>query len=167
MIYDHKITLADGKEFEMELLRGFVIIIINVANKCGYSKQNYADIIKLMDKYYNKGLRIILFPCNQFMNQEPDTNECILGRFESMDKRLIVSEKIDVNGEKTNLLYSYLKSKATGLLWTTSIKWNFTKFLINRDCSKVNRYSPSTNPMTFENDIIAFLESSKIKSNDV
>ncbi|MFN8770955.1 MAG: glutathione peroxidase [Neisseriaceae bacterium] len=145
-IYDFKALDIDGKFFDFNILKGKVLIIVNTASKCGFTKQ-YAELEKLYKTYYSKGIEIIAFPCNQFHNQEPG-DESEIKQFCKLnyDISFKLMQKIDVNGKNTHPIYNYLKHKARGIFYTTKIKWNFTKFLINRDGTKVIRYAPIVNP---------------------
>lgn len=155
--YDIKVKTIDGEEIALEKYKGNVMLIVNVASKCGYTYQ-YEGLQKLHEKYSKKGLSILGFPCNQFLSQEPGTEEEIKN-FCSLnyDVKFDVFSKIDVNGENTHPLYQYLKSQEPGILGTKTIKWNFTKFLIDREGNVINRYSPSTEPKDIEKDILKYL----------
>lgn len=152
-IYDFEVKTIDGKTISMDKYKGNVMLIVNVASKCGFTPQ-YAGLEKLHEKYASKGFSLLGFPSNQFMNQEPGSNEeiktfCSLTYGVEFD----MFSKIDVNGENTHPLFKYLKEKAPGLLGSESIKWNFTKFLVDRHGKVVDRYSSSTKPSDIEEDI--------------
>ena len=152
-IYDIKVKTIDKKEISLEKYKNRVMLIVNVASKCGFTYQ-YEGLEKLHEKYVSKGLSILGFPCNQFLNQEPGTEKEIK-EFCSItyDVKFDMFSKIDVNGDNTHPLYKYLKSSQSGLFGTETIKWNFTKFLVDKNGKVVKRYSPSTNPSEIENDI--------------
>jgi|TARA_R110002033_G_scaffold102305_2_gene150240 glutathione peroxidase len=152
-IYDIKVKTIDNKEISLSKYKNRVMLIVNVASKCGFTYQ-YEGLEKLHEKYSSKGLSILGFPCNQFMNQEPGTNEDIK-EFCSLtyQVKFDMFSKIDVNGDDTSPLYKYLKSSQSGLFGTGIIKWNFTKFLVDRNGKVIKRYSPSTNPSEIEDDI--------------
>lgn len=152
-IYDIKVKTIDKKEITLEKYKNRVMLIVNVASKCGFTYQ-YEGLEKLHEKYASEGLSVLGFPCNQFLAQEPGTEEEIK-EFCSLtyDVKFDMFAKIDVNGNDTHPLYTYLKSSQSGLFGTEAIKWNFTKFLVDRDGKVVKRYSPSTNPSEIENDI--------------
>lgn len=145
-IYDFTALDIDGKEIDFKSFKGKILLIVNTASKCGFTKQ-YADLEKLYKKYHNEGLEIVAFPCNQFLNQEPG-DETEIKNFCSLnyDVTFTLMKKIDVNGDNTHPIYNYLKHKARGLFFTTKIKWNFTKFLINHDGTSIKRFAPITNP---------------------
>ena len=122
-----------------------VVLIVNVACQCGYTTQNYQELAQLLKDHYNDGLRILLFPCNQFAKQEPGSPEQIKALVWDYTNQYGVSfdvfEKVLVNGSDAIPLYQYLKSKCKGLL-TNAVKWNFTKFLVNRQGIPVDRFWP-------------------------
>jgi len=152
-IYDIEVETIDGKKISLNEYKNKVLLIVNVASKCGFTSQ-YEGLENLYDKYKNKDFVVLGFPCNQFMNQEPATNEEIK-EFCSLtyDVSFPMFSKIDVNGDEAHPLYKFLKSKASGFLGTEAIKWNFTKFLIDKNGNIINRYSPSTTPKSLEDDI--------------
>jgi len=152
-IYDIKVKTIDNEEISLSKYKNKVMLIVNVASKCGFTYQ-YEGLEKLHEKYSTKGLSVLGFPCNQFLNQEPGTNKDIK-EFCSLtyDVKFDMFSKIDVNGDDTHPLYTYLKSSQSGLFGTESIKWNFTKFLVDKKGRVIKRYAPSTNPSEIENDI--------------
>ena len=156
-IYDIKVTDIDGKEFSLEKYENKVMLIVNVASKCGFTGQ-YEGLEKLHETYESKGLAVLGFPCNQFLAQEPGTEEDIK-EFCSLTYgvKFDMFSKIDVNGDDTHELYKYLKNNSDGILGTDAIKWNFTKFLVNKDGKVVQRYAPSTTPKEIEKDILKLL----------
>jgi glutathione peroxidase len=135
-----------------------VCIIVNVACKCGLTNDNYAQLQELYAKYKNDGLKILGFPCNQFLGQEPWPESEIKEFVKKYNVEFDMFSKIDVNGENTHPLYKYLKNKVGGGVLGSFIKWNFTKFLIDRNGQPVQRYAPNTAPKDFENDIISLLK---------
>jgi glutathione peroxidase len=149
-------TLA-GQPAELSQYRGQVLLIVNTASECGFTPQ-YAGLQKLHQQFAARGLQVLGFPCNQFGRQEPGSSEAI-GAF--CERNYGVSfpmfEKIDVNGTHAHPLYRYLKSEKPGLLGFERIKWNFTKFLIDRTGRPVKRYSPRTKPEAIAPDIEALL----------
>lgn len=173
-IYDFKIKKRNGDEIELSTFKGKVLIIVNTATGCGFTPQ-YEGLEKIYKKYHDKGLEILDFPCNQFGNQAPGTDDeihefCALKYNTSFDQYM----KIDVNGENELPLYTYLKNaiaydkiegiknkmamKAVEKISNTTkkdndIKWNFTKFLVDRDGNVVGRYSPTFKPEDMEKDI--------------
>jgi glutathione peroxidase len=143
----------DGSEADLSPYAGKVLLIVNVASKCGFTPQ-YAGLEELHRKYADRGFEVLGFPCNQFGAQEPgDAAE--IARFCSLtyDVTFPVFGKIDVNGDNAAPLYRYLKKAAPGLFGTEGIKWNFTKFLIDRDGQVVERYAPTTKPADIAEDI--------------
>ncbi len=151
-IYDHKVKQADGTSLDLEEYKGDVLLIVNTASKCGFTPQ-YEGLEKLHRKYKDRGLHIMAFPCNQFGHQEPGDAEeiknfCTL----NYDVTFPLMAKIDVNGSDADPLWDYLKSEKGGLLGS-GIKWNFTKFLVDREGRVVARYAPTSKPEQIEADI--------------
>lgn len=154
----YSINFQDSKESEknLEEYKGKYILIVNVASKCGLTPQ-YEGLKQIQDSY-EKDLQVIGFPCNQFMGQEPGTDEEIQTFCKTKyDVNFPVMKKIEVNGSNTHPLYGYLKSEKTGIL-TEGIKWNFTKFLVDRDGSVIKRYSPQTEPSEIEEELKDIIE---------
>ncbi|MFN8309219.1 MAG: glutathione peroxidase [Chitinophagales bacterium] len=145
-----------GKEISMESYRGKVVIVVNTASKCGLTPQ-FEGLENLYQKYKDRGLIILGFPCNQFANQEPGDEKSIAeGCVLNYGVTFQMFSKIDVNGSNTHPIFKFLKSKLGG--WFTSgIKWNFTKFLIDRNGKPVQRYAPTTKPEEMEADIVKLL----------
>lgn len=156
-IYDIEVKDINGKVFTMKKYENRVMLIVNVASKCGFTNQ-YEGLEELHKKYFDKGLSVLGFPCNQFLSQEPGTEEEIK-EFCSLnyDVKFDMFSKIDVNGNNTHPLYEYLKDKEPGFLGSKIIKWNFTKFLVNQKGEVVKRYAPSTEPSEIEKDILELL----------
>ncbi|MBV5277487.1 MAG: glutathione peroxidase [Campylobacteraceae bacterium] len=156
-IYDFEVTTIDGKKTTLEAYKGKVLLIVNVASKCGFTYQ-YEGLETLYKKYKDSGLVVLGFPCNQFSQQEPGNEEEIKS-FCSLTYgvEFPMFSKIDVNGEKAHPLYTYLKKEKSGLLGSEAIKWNFTKFLVDKNGQVVDRYAPSTNPQDIEADIVKLL----------
>ncbi len=152
-IYDFKVKTIDGQEITLEKYKDKVMLIVNVASKCGFTPQ-YEGLEALHVRYVEEGLGVLGFPCNQFLGQEPGTEEeikefCTLNFGVNFD----MFSKIDVNGENAHPLYKYLKGEAEGVLGTEAIKWNFTKFLVDKNGKVVKRYAPSTTPQEMDEDI--------------
>ena len=152
-IYDFTVTKIDGSETSMSEYRGKVLLIVNTASKCGFTPQ-YEGLEALYEKYRDRGLMILGFPCNQFSDQEPGTNAeianfCLVNYGVSFP----MFAKIEVNGDNAHPLYKFLKHEAPGLLGSESIKWNFTKFLVDRNGRVIDRYAPSTKPESIAGDI--------------
>jgi len=149
-----------GKEVDFAQFRGRVLLIVNVASRCGFTGQ-YEGLQALFDRYQDQGLTVLGFPCNQFGHQEPEGEDAIL---QFCQIRYQVSfpmfAKIDVNGDSAPPLYQWLKSSQPGLLGTQAIKWNFTKFLVGRDGRVIKRYAPQDSPASLAKDIEAALQAS-------
>jgi glutathione peroxidase len=154
---DFEARSLTGKPVALREYEGKVLLIVNTASKCGFTPQ-YQGLEELYRKYQDRGLVVLGFPCNQFLAQEPGTAEEI-GAF--CERNYGVSfpmfEKIDVNGPATHPLYRWLKAARRGVLGTQRIKWNFTKFLLDRRGSPVHRYAPRTEPQELAKDIEALL----------
>lgn len=132
---------------------GKVLLIVNVASKCGFTPQ-YKQLQALYEQYHHQGLEILGFPCNQFGGQEPGDPEQIQGFCEmNFGVTFPIFQKTDVNGPDAHPLFKYIKNAAPGLLGTEGIKWNFTKFLVNRDGEVVKRYASATSPQNIKSDI--------------
>ncbi len=145
-IYDFKATLLNGEEVHLDAYRGKVLLIVNTASECGFTPQ-YAGLETLYQNLKSKGLVVLGFPCNQFGAQEPGDATAIEQFCQvNFGVTFPMFAKIEVNGENTHPLYAYLKHEAAGLLGTEAIKWNFTKFLVDRDGEVVERYAPATKP---------------------
>ena len=177
-IYDFKATASNGKEIDFADFKGKVLLIVNTASKCGFTPQ-FDGLEKLNEKYRERGLVIIGFPCNQFASQDPGTD----GEIQEFCRvnygvTFQIMKKIDVNGPEAHPIFEYLKqqapteevkglkAKAATAMFTkisksvekeSDIKWNFTKVLISRDGNSVNRYAPTTEPEAFEKDIETML----------
>jgi len=155
--FDFKINSINGNELDLSTFNGKTILLVNVASKCGFTKQ-YDDLQKLYDIYKDKGLVVIGVPSNQFGGQEPGSNEEIQS-FCSLNFQTTfpVFGKINVNGEQADPLYKYLTEVQPGILGTKKIKWNFTKFLINKNGEVVKRFASSTKPKDISNSIEALI----------
>jgi len=156
-IYDFKSKRLNGKEEALSEYEGKVVVIVNTASKCGLTPQ-YEGLEKLQQEYGDKGLQVLGYPCNQFGGQEPGTADEI-GDFCQINYGVSfpMFEKIDVNGDDTDPLFTYLKEAAPGLMGSKSIKWNFTKFLVGKDGKVIERYSPKSEPKSMVKDIEALL----------
>jgi len=152
-VYDFEISTGSGKEQSLRDFEGQVLLIVNTASKCGFTPQ-YESLEALHQKYHELGLEILAFPCNQFANQEPGTNEEIQTFCQqNYGVTFPVLAKIDVNGEQAHPLYKYLTKTSPGVLNTKAIKWNFTKFLVDRTGQVQKRYAPNVKPESLELDI--------------
>jgi glutathione peroxidase len=151
------VKAADGSTTDLSSHRGEVMLIVNVASKCGFTPQ-YEGLESLQRRYGDKGFTVLGFPCNQFGAQEPGNAEEIANFCKlSYDVSFPVMGKIDVNGDDAAPIYRHLKDEAPGLLGSKRIKWNFTKFLVDRSGKVVKRYAPQTKPEELTRDIEALL----------
>jgi len=158
-VYDFKYTDIDGNEQSMDRYKGHVLIVANVASKCGFTKANYEQLNELYEKYgESKGLRILGMPSNQFAKQEPGT-ESEIKEFACTNykAKFDFSSKVDVNGDNAHPLWKYMKTKQGGFLGSMA-KWNFTKFVIDKNGQVVKRYAPTTNPKDMEKDLLKYFE---------
>lgn len=157
-VHDFTVKDAKGNDINLGDYKGKVLIIVNVASQCGLTNSNYTELSQLYEKYKQKGLEILAFPCNQFGAQEPGSNEQIqefvCTRFKA---EFPVFDKVDVNGDKAAPLYKYLKSSKGGL-FGDGIKWNFSKFLVDKEGNVVDRYAPTTSPLSIEKDLLKLLD---------
>ena len=156
MIYDFVVKNNKGEDVKLEKYKGKVLLIVNTATKCGFTPQ-YEGLEKLYEEYHEKGFEILDFPCNQFKNQAPENDQeidsfCTLNFGTKFDR----FQKIDVNGENEDPLYTFLKKEEGGILGG-KIKWNFTKFLVYRDGKVVKRFAPTTKPEKIKEDIESLL----------
>ncbi len=156
-IYDITVTSIDGAQQSVGDFRGKVLLIVNVASRCGFTSQ-YAGLETLWKQYSPRGLVVMGFPCNQFGAQEPG-DEAEIASFCRLtyDVSFPMFAKVDVNGSGTHPLFQHLKAEAPGLLGSESIKWNFTKFLVNKNGLTVARHAPNTAPADLAQEIEALL----------
>jgi glutathione peroxidase len=156
-IADFTATLPNGETISLADKAGKVLLVVNTASKCGFTQQ-YAGLEALWKKYSDRGFEVVAFPCNQFGGQEPGTAEEIESFCQvNYGLSFPVMAKIEVNGPGATPLYEWLKAEAPGLLGTQRIKWNFTKFLIDREGRVVRRFAPTTKPADIESAIEALL----------
>lgn len=157
-IYDFKALDIHKKEFDFGQLRGKVVLVVNVASLCGFTVQ-YKDLEYLYEKYKDQGFIVLGFPCNQFGRQEPFSETEIMDQCQrNYGVSFPIMDKVEVNGEMQHPLYAYLKSKQTNALGFHGVKWNFEKFLIDREGEVVNRYESSVGPLRFAVTIEKLLE---------
>jgi len=157
-IYDIDVTTIDGNETTLSSFKRSVLLIVNVASKCGFTSQ-YEGLEKLFQKYQAAGLVVLGFPCNQFKKQEPGTEEEIMEFCRlTYGVSFPMFAKIDVNGANTHPLYTHLKRQCPGVLGSESIKWNFTKFLVDREGNVLKRYATSVDPSAIDKDIVQALD---------
>jgi glutathione peroxidase len=152
-LYDFTVNALDGRPMPLRDFAGKVLLVVNTASKCGFTPQ-YEGLERLYAQYAPRGFVVLGFPCNQFGQQEPG-NAVEIGEFclKNYGVSFPMFEKIDVNGTNAHAIYTYLKGKAPGLLGTRSIKWNFTKFLLDRSGEVTARYAPRTKPESLGCDI--------------
>ena len=152
-IYDLSAVAIDGSEQKLGQYQGKLLLVVNVASKCGFTPQ-YTGLEELWRKYRDQGLVVLGFPCDQFGHQEPGT-ESEIQTFCTTNYGVSfpMFAKVEVNGANTHPVYQFLKDEAPGLLGTTSIKWNFTKFLVDRSGQVVKRYGSTDTPAKIESDI--------------
>lgn len=151
-IYDFEVKDSTGNVVSMTAYKGKVLLIVNTATECGFTPQ-YKELQALYLKYEEEGFEVLDFPCDQFGHQAPGSNEEISSFCEMKYKTTFPRfSKINVNGENADPLFKYLKENSKGILGN-AIKWNFTKFLVNREGGVVDRYAPMTNPSKIEIDI--------------
>ena len=158
-IYSFTAKTITGETKSLSEYQGKVLLIVNTASRCGFTPQ-YRELQSLYTQYQSKGFEVLAFPCNQFMNQEPGTDQQILSFCQTRyGITFPLFSKVDVRGENAHPLFQYLTKHASGLI-NEQIKWNFTKFLVNRKGEVVGRYAPTTSPLKIENDIQSLLEES-------
>ena len=156
-IYDFSAETLDGQPAPLSAYRDKVVLIVNTASKCGFTPQ-YAGLETLWRKYQDRGLMILGFPCNQFGAQEPgDAAEIASFCSLTYEVDFPMMRKVDVNGPAAHPLYAWLKHEKKGVLGSEGIKWNFTKFLVNRKGEVVSRYAPTDKPQSLEGAIEALL----------
>ena len=155
-IYEFKVKDIDGNEVGLDKYKGHPLLVVNVASNCGLTSNNYKQLNELYEKYEKDGLRILGFPSNQFNGQEPGCDVDIKEFAKKKKVQFDMFSKIDVNGNSADPLYKWLKSKQ-GFFGLDGIKWNFTKFLINKDGVPIKRYSPNHEPKDIEPDLKALL----------
>ncbi|XP_058077798.1 probable glutathione peroxidase 4 [Magnolia sinica] len=151
----HEFTVKDssGKEVDLGIYKGKVLLVVNVASKCGYTNKNYTQLTELHDKYKDKDFEILAFPCNQFLHQEPSTSEDVktfaCTRFKV---EFPIFQKVCVNGPKTAPVYKFLKDSTPSFLGSR-VRWNFTKFLVDKKGKVLARFGTTTPPLSIEKDI--------------
>ncbi len=156
-IYDYRVTTIEGADQALADLKGQVVLVVNVASKCGFTPQ-YTGLEALYRKYRDRGFTVLGFPCDQFGHQEPG-DEAEIRQFCSLsyDVTFPLFTKVEVNGDGAHPLWQYLKSAKPGILGTEKIKWNFTKFLVGKDGEVIKRYAPNDVPEDIDRDVAAAL----------
>ncbi len=152
-IYDFNVRDIKGNEASMAEYKGKVLLIVNTASKCGFTPQ-FEGLQVLHEELGDQGFEVLGFPCNQFMNQDP-ANEDAISQFCSLNYGVSfpMFAKVDVNGDGAHPLFQFLKREAKGLMGSEKVKWNFTKFLVNRDGQVIRRYAPTAKPADIRSDI--------------
>jgi glutathione peroxidase len=150
---DFTVTRIDGQTQSLAQYQGHVLLVVNVASRCGFTGQ-YAGLQQLYEDLQDRGFTVLGFPCNQFGGQEPG-DEASISQFCETKYRVTfpMFAKIDVNGTQAHPFYDWLKASKPGLLGSEAIKWNFTKFLIDRDAQVIKRYAPNVDPSSIREDI--------------
>ena len=166
-IYDFNARRIDGSMQSLRDFEGQVLLIVNVASRCGFTPQ-YTGLEALWRKYRESGFAVLGFPCNQFGAQEPEEETAIVNFCSTAyDITFPLFAKVAVNGDGADPLYQYLKSSAPGVLGTEAVKWNFTKFLIASDGRVASRHAPTAKPAELEQDIEGLLSAAiETESND-
>lgn len=154
-VYDFTVKDIDGNDVPLAKYKGHVLLIVNVASRCGHTKKNYTEMVQLHEKYAkSNGLRILAFPCNQFGSQESGTNEKIKSFAEARNVEFDLFDKVKVNGKDACPLYNFLKYKVDGEVSPKNIvKWNFAKFIVNKEGIPVERFVSSKSPMSLEENL--------------
>lgn len=156
-LYDFHVTTITGEKESLSTYKGKVLLIVNTASKCGFTPQ-YQELQDLYQTYHDSGLEILAFPSNQFMQQEPGSNEEIAIFCQTnYQVSFPLFAKTDVRGKEAHPLFQYLTKQASGLI-TDEIKWNFTKFLVDQQGKVVGRFAPATSPQKIEKDIRKLLD---------
>ncbi len=157
-IYDFTANALNGQPADLAACRGKVLLVVNTASKCGFTPQ-YEGLEKVYEQYRDQGFEVLGFPCNQFGSQEPGGADDI-AQFctKNYGVTFPMFEKVDVNGADAHPLFQWIKGEAPGLLGTRDIKWNFTKFLVARDGTVVDRFAPTTRPDAMKGDIEKLLK---------
>lgn len=156
-LYDLSVKDIKMNTVDLRSFKGKTLLIVNVASKCGFTPQ-YKDLQNLYDKYQDQGFEVLGFPCNQFGAQEPGTNEEVQSFCElTYNVSFKMFDKIDVNGSDASPLFKYLKHESPGILGTEAIKWNFTKFLVNKDGQVVMRFASKDGESAIESELLKIL----------
>ena len=158
-IYEFTCEDSSGQKIELSSYQGKVLLIVNTASQCGFTPQ-YEGLEKLQQTFADENFSVLAFPCNQFGGQEPGTNEEITEFCKlNYNNNFPIFSKVDVKGNDAHPLFTFLTKEKKGLMGTENIKWNFTKFLVNKEGEPVSRYAPSTTPDKIQSDIENLLNS--------
>jgi glutathione peroxidase len=156
-IYSFNVKTIDGKSIALEDYKGQLLLIVNTASQCGFTPQ-YAGLESLYQSFQGQGFTVLGFPCNQFGQQEPGTSQEIAGFCDShYSISFPLFEKVEVNGQNAHPLFTYLKSASPGILGSQTVKWNFTKFLVDRDGIAIKRYPSLVTPSMIQKDLKKYL----------
>lgn len=156
-VYSYSVKTIKGEEVPLERYKGKALVIVNTASKCGFTPQ-YKGLQDLYEKYKDRGVEILGFPCNQFGGQEPGSEQEIESFCElNYGVTFPMFAKVDVKGDHADPLFTHLVSEAPGLLGSKGIKWNFTKFLVNKEGEVVKRFAPQTSPADLEKELEALI----------
>ncbi|MDA9786272.1 glutathione peroxidase [Gammaproteobacteria bacterium] len=156
-LYNLSVKDIQLNDIDLSSFQGKTLLIVNVASKCGFTPQ-YKDLQNLSDKYKEQGLEVLGFPCNQFGGQEPGTNEEVQSFCDlTFNVSFKMFDKIEVNGENASPLFKHLKHESPGILGTESIKWNFTKFLVNKNGEVVKRFAPKDGEISIEKELLKII----------
>lgn len=152
-VYDYRVKTIKGEEVSLENYKDQVLLIVNTASKCGFTPQ-YGQLQEIYDQYKERGFAVLGFPCNQFGSQEPG-DEAEIEEFCTLNfgVNFPMFAKVDVNGENADPLFQHLAEEAPGIMGSKAIKWNFTKFLVDRNGKVIDRYAPNTAPTKMVQDI--------------
>ena len=156
-LYNLSVKDINLDSVDLSAFKGKTLLIVNVASKCGFTPQ-YKDLQHLSDKYKEQGLEVLGFPCNQFGGQEPGTNEEVQSFCDlTFNVSFQLFDKVEVNGSNASPLFKYLKHKSPGIFGTEAIKWNFTKFLVNKNGEVVKRFAPKDGGSAIEAELIKII----------
>ncbi|MEK4464532.1 glutathione peroxidase [Paenibacillus sp. FSL H8-0315] len=157
-IYDFEVNTLKGEEKSLSKYKGKVLLVVNTASKCGFTPQ-YKGLQEVYEKFKDRGFEVLGFPSNQFAGQEPGESDEIAEYCEiNYGVTFPMFEKIDVKGDEAHPLFKYLSKEAPGVLGSKSVKWNFTKFLVDQDGRVLKRFAPKTTPQQIESDISKLLK---------
>lgn len=152
-VYDFSVETIKGEKTNLDTYKGDVLLIVNTASKCGFTPQ-YKGLQSIYESHKEQGLSVLGFPCNQFGTQEPGSSDEIMEFCElNYGVNFPMFAKVDVNGDQAHPLFKYLAAEAPGILGSKAIKWNFTKFLVDRNGQVVKRFAPTDKPETIEKHI--------------